>query len=311
VDELRAICIRAPGNDLIAVECENLTGGRPDSQGVADCHKLDLIPRAAFIKLGLRCIAQAETLEELVCQIDVQRLVTDFFRIDLLRLTPYISVPEKEAIIEVANVLIGAPRLKDPDRRFLIVVQEKKLWFGEILASAQRSYRKHDAKPFRTTSSLPSRLARSLVNLVAPPAKVILDPFCGTGSILLEANAIGLAAYGVDSNPKMVGMSRLNLMHFGYPAQVEWGDALDCQRKTDAIVTDLPYGRILKISLGRLSSILKHATQLAPLAIYLAEEDISDLLSQAGYTQIEVFKVRKSRVMQRFVHRAISGNLTV
>ncbi len=306
MDELRAICARIPGNELAAAECKNLTGGSPDAQGVAVCQRLDLIPRSAYVSLGLHCFAKADTLEELVRQIGRRRLEADRFRIDLLRLPPCVAVTEREAVIQAANALEGAPDLDYPAHRYLIVAQEECLWFGEVLAAAQHSYQQHDAKPFRTTSSLPSRLARALVNLVAPPAKTILDPFCGTGSILLEANAIGLRAYGVDLNKKMTGMSRMNLAHFGYPVEVEWGDALDCQQKAEAIMTDLPYGRVLKIDPKRLMTILKHAVHLAPLAIYLAEEDISSFLAEAGYQKIEVFRVRKSHAITRFVHRAIS-----
>ncbi len=306
MDELRAICARISDNDLVAAECKNLTGGSPDAEGVAACQRLDLIPRAAYTTLGLRCITQADTLEALVSQIAAMGLQADRFRIEMLRLSPWTRYSEREAVILAANALSGAPDLDTPARRFILVAQKEYLWFGEILAATQHGYRQHDAKPFRTTSSLPSRLARALVNLVAPPATTILDPFCGTGSILLEANAIGLTAYGMDLNPKMAGMSRLNLAHFGCPAQVDLGDALDCQRRVDAIVTDLPYGRILKIDPKRLIAILKHVVELAPLAIYLAEEDISEMLSKAGYRQIEVFGVRKSHSLTRFVHKARS-----
>jgi tRNA (guanine10-N2)-dimethyltransferase len=309
VDELLAICTRMPGNELAAVECQNLTGGAPDAQGVAVCQRLDLIPRAAFISLGLHCIARAVSCEELIRQIARRRLAADRFRIDVLRLTPCIPIIDREVVIQAANSLDGAPDLSNPAHRFLIISQEECLWFGEILAVAQRDYRQHDSKPFHTTSSLPSRLARALVNLVAPPTQAILDPFCGTGSILLEASAIGLASYGLDKNIKMTGMSRLNLAHFSYPVQVGWGDALECQQKVGAIVTDLPYGRILKIDRQSLLAILKHLANLAPVAIYLAEESISDLLVEAGYQRIEVYKVRKTHALTRYVHRAISkGN---
>jgi predicted RNA methylase len=306
MEEYRAICPRILGNELTAAECKNLTGGWPDAEGVAACRRLDLIPRAAFINLGLRCYAQADTLAELIGQIAGLPLLADRFRIDVLRLSLNNHISERDAVIRTADVLDGSPDLDVPQHRFMIAIQESCLWFGEILTGTQRSYLPHNAKPFRTSSSLPSRLARGLVNLVAPPALTILDPFCGTGSILLEANAIGIQAYGVDLNPKMTRMSRKNLAHFGYPVNVEWGDALDCQQTADAIVTDLPYGRILKIDPRRLVAILKHAVHLAPLAIYLAEEDISLKLAEAGYRNIEVFRVRKSHTMQRFVHRAHS-----
>lgn len=302
--QLRAICARISGNELPAAECENLTGGLPDGQGVAACQRLDLIPRSAYISLGLSCLAQAESLEDLVREVATQGLSADRFRIDVLSISQERHISGRQAVIEIANVLEGAPDLDNPIHRFAIVVQDRCLWFGEVLNNCQHSYRKHDAKPYRTTSSLPSRLARALVNLVPPATQTILDPFCGTGSILLEAYAIGLTAFGGDVNPKMTGMSRLNLEHFGYPVPVEWMDVLDCQRRVDAIVTDLPYGRILKIERLKLKSIFEHAVQLATHAIYLAEEDLSTMMAEAGYKKIEVYAAHKSHALTRVVHRA-------
>jgi tRNA G10 N-methylase Trm11 len=176
------------------------------------------------------------------------------------------------------------------------------LWLGELLAENARTYQQHDVKPWRTSSSLPSRLARALINLVAPPARTILDPFCGTGSILLEAQAVGLTAYGVDSNPRMVGMSRQNLAHFGYPVLAEIGDALTSSRSADAIITDLPYGRLLEVNVPAIQHAFDHLLQLAPRAVYLAGSDLSASLTLAGYRQVEVLEVRKRHNMSRFVH---------
>jgi SAM-dependent methyltransferase len=63
--------------------------------------------------------------------------------------------------------------------------------------------------------SYPARLhpatARVLVGLVAegaPRAQPILDPFCGSGTTLVEARAIGHAAIGTDLNPLAVLVAR-------------------------------------------------------------------------------------------------------
>jgi tRNA G10 N-methylase Trm11 len=188
-----------------------------------------------------------------------------------------------------------------------VAAQADRLWFGEILAEPARDYRLHDTKPYRTSSSLPARLARALVNLVAPPAGSILDPFCGTGSILLEACALGLHAYGVDNNIKMRGMSRRNLAHFDYAATVELGDAQECTQRADAIVSDLPYGRLLEQDTAALRQVLGHTAGLAPQAVYLAEQDITPWLVDAGYARVACYRVRKHHSMSRYVHHAWRG----
>ena len=101
----------------------------------------------------------------------------------------------------------------------------------------------------------------------------------------------------------MAGMSKRNLMHFGYPAQVERLDALAATRTADAIVTDLPYGRLLEeMDWANLPALLSHLRGLAPLAVYLAEQDLSDWLHNAGYARVQVYHVRKRPGMTRFVH---------
>jgi tRNA G10 N-methylase Trm11 len=304
VDELRVVCARLPGNELVAAECEALTGGRPDTEGVAVCQRLDLVPRAAYVSLGVRCLAEARTLDALCAQIAVLPVEADRFRVEYLSLWPQAPLPKQQVVLAAADALQAYPDLTNPHHRFILVAQADKLWFGEILAEPNRDYRLHDAKPYRTSSSLSARLARALVNLVVPPAATLLDPFCGTGSILLEAGALGLQAYGMDHNFKMTGMTRRNLAHFGYLAQVTLGDARECTQPADALVTDLPYGRLLEIDREALKRVLLHTIQLAPHAVFLAEEDITPWLEDAGYARVECYRVRKHARMNRCVHRA-------
>jgi tRNA G10 N-methylase Trm11 len=226
------------------------------------------------------------------------------FRIEFLRLAQSNPVHKLEAILAAAEALNAYPNLKQPAHRFLLVAGESGLLFGEILAECDHAYQQHSAKPYSTSASMPARLARALVNLVAPPARSILDPFCGTGSLLLEAQALGLAAYGLDHNPKMVGMTRRNLAHFGYQAQVGRGEAETCSQPADAVVTDLPYGRFSLADPAGLLPTFRRLVTLAPQAVYLAGSDISAQLAEAGYRKIEVLHVRKRAAMSRCVHVA-------
>lgn len=56
----------------------------------------------------------------------------------------------------------------------------------------------------------PTTAAR-LVALAAPPGAVVLDPFCGSGTVLVEALAAGRQAVGTDLNPLAVRLSRLKV----------------------------------------------------------------------------------------------------
>ena len=204
----------------------------------------------------------------------------------------------------LAKILPAYPDLDNPQHRFLLLLRDDGLWFGEVLVKCEHSYERHDAKPHHTTVSLPSRLARALVNLVVPPAGSLIDVCCGTGSVLLEAQALGIPVYGADWSWHGVQMAKKNLAHFGYQAQVERADARTCTRTAEALVTDLPYGRISEEDKAITRAILERGRRLAPVAVYVSGYSITDWLAAAGYREVEQYQVRKHTGFVRYVHVA-------
>ncbi|MBI5536603.1 MAG: hypothetical protein HY898_28035 [Deltaproteobacteria bacterium] len=63
--------------------------------------------------------------------------------------------------------------------------------------------------------SYPARMhptvARRLVELFAPTRGVVLDPFCGSGTVLVEARLAGREAIGVDLNPLAAALATLKV----------------------------------------------------------------------------------------------------
>ncbi len=308
---LLAFCIRLPGNevnDLVAAECAALTGGRPDADGVAFCDTLERIPQAAYVRMGLRRLVHAPSFTELLDGLREARLDLPDFRIFSLELSARFPLPSHEAIVAAADQIPYRPNLTQPRHRFLLVAQAANFWLGEILVESRQDYARHARKPYHVSSSLDARIARALVNLVAPPARSLIDPCCGTGSILLEAHALGLETYGADYNPKLMSKARRNLEHFGYPPRVDRTDAREWPRTADALVTDLPYGHRLESADAIIPDILAHAIHLAPAAVYVAGDNIAPQLVAAGYTDIEVLRIVKHNSFIRYVHRAKSGS---
>ena len=102
--------------------------------------------------------------------------------------------------------------------------------------------------------SLDPRLARTMVNLtryLGEPPERIIDPFCGTGGILIESTLSGIPVYGSDLDTRMVEGSRQNLEQikvnpslyelFTYDATRL--EALWSETEGSAFVFDPPYGR--------------------------------------------------------------------
>jgi tRNA (guanine10-N2)-dimethyltransferase len=85
-----------------------------------------------------------------------------------------------------------------------------------------------------------------MVNLArAKAGELVLDPFCGTGSVLVEAAIIGCRILGCDVQRRMAEGTRRNLKHFGIEPE---GLVIADSRKLplsqiDHVVTDPPYGK--------------------------------------------------------------------
>ena len=149
--------------------------------------------------------------------------------------------------------------LKNPDKTFIGIITDEKLVLGLKLTditSKTFSERRPRKKPFFHPSAMPSKMARCMVNLAHGKAEsLVLDPFCGTGTSLIEASYIGCRAVGVDAQKRMILGTRKNLRYFNISAE---GLVLADSRKppffkVDCVVTDPPYGRS--------SSTLKSTTE--------------------------------------------------
>ena len=104
--------------------------------------------------------------------------------------------------------------------------------------------RKVQNRPFFHPTSLHPKYARALVNLSRTGEnETLLDPFCGTGGILIEAALCGVKAVGIDVDNQMVRGAQDNLAFYHLSAKVRQGDARRTRIKCDGIATDPPYGR--------------------------------------------------------------------
>jgi tRNA (guanine10-N2)-dimethyltransferase len=100
-------------------------------------------------------------------------------------------------------------------------------------------------RPFFHPSVLYPKFARFLVNLThVKENQLLLDPFCGTGSILIEASLMGMHSFGGDISRRMCIGALKNLKYFNIQNSV----VINCDMsrtpllKIDGLSTDIPYG---------------------------------------------------------------------
>lgn len=101
-------------------------------------------------------------------------------------------------------------------------------------------------RPFFYPGSMNPKLARCMVNLSRiKEGELLLDPFCGTGGILIEAGLIGCKVVGSDIYWKMQNGTAINLDYYGIENYRTFHldvRELKMYEKVASVVTDPPYG---------------------------------------------------------------------
>lgn len=128
-------------------------------------------------------------------------------------------VPNNERELNTAQVYHN--HLSDEHGAELVIVADKNRTVIARTVAVQDidSYTQRDrGRPRRDArvGMLPPKLAQIIINLAASQTdpkfgSVVLDPFCGTGVVLLEASLMGFDVYGSDLEPRMVEYSEANL----------------------------------------------------------------------------------------------------
>jgi tRNA (guanine10-N2)-dimethyltransferase len=174
-------------------------------------------------------------------------------RVKKLDRTSIYNTSELEREIgEIIKINVGEKsivNLDDPSILIRIILFNKNALVGHRIATISKKHffkSKPHKRPFFYPGSMSPKLARCMVNLTRiKRGDTLLDPFCGTGGILIEAGIIGARVIGTDIDPKMVNGTGINLKtSLISNFQVYRSDvrSLKLPFKVDAIVTDPPYG---------------------------------------------------------------------
>lgn len=135
--------------------------------------------------------------------------------------------------------------LKNPKNKIYVLSCGDKIFFCKLLWENNKDYmlRKAHLRPVLYPSSLHPKIAKACVNLLNAGNSVVVDPFCGTGGILIEASLLGRKIVGYDINDKMLKSCEKNFKHYkikNYKLQKK--NALTLDKRYKYIISDLPYG---------------------------------------------------------------------
>ncbi len=214
---------------------------------------------------------------------------------------------DKQSVLrEVASRIGGKVNLRFPSRKFVIYNKNYFLVTEELY---ERSIKKlidpkFKNKPMNHPSSISPIIARGMINVSGvKEGDLIADPFAGTGTILIEANRMGIRAVGTDKNRKMVNGGNDNLSFFSFERTIKHGDfsLVSSIKGINSIVTDPPYGRGSKIFSDSRKTLYKDFFTLivgmrdvTSVFCLPNEELLNDLGNYTTFTIVDKIRVHSS-----------------
>jgi len=212
----------------------------------------------------------------------------------------------------IGTMINGPVDLIHPETEYRAILSEDRCYFGRVLYRIDRGgydQRNPGKRDFFHPGVMMPRMARTLVNIAcAQPGDIVLDPFCGTGGILIEAELLGMRTIGSDFDPFMIGGSRMNAQKtdflLGDATALPVGDhSIDC------IVTDFPYGQSVCIrkadTMDRLygDALLEIRRVLRPgrRAVVVTHRDISAIAGE----YMTVLQQHSQRVHKSLTRRVL------
>lgn len=277
-----------------------------------------VVDRAAYATDICLHIASVETIQlkdvgNSVLELDgMQEIET--FRVDCINLggaEPSVDI-EKRIAEAIQNT---RPKFKvsmeEPDAVLVAAQRGGITSIGFSLARKSHprwEKRRPKTRPFFYSAALFPKFSRALVNLSrAKKGEHFLDPFCGSGSLLIEASLMGLDAIGIDISSDLCQGALRNLRTLDSPGSVITGDARKIPlRSVGGVATDIPYGKIASISgsdqkklveefLQSLHNILEEGKYL----IVVHPKQLA--FSSEGYARMNRHEIRVHRSLTRIV----------
>jgi tRNA (guanine10-N2)-dimethyltransferase len=311
-------------DDFAAREAATAAGDvRVVAPGLALARSLDRerVRTLAYTRAASRLVGQTDATVESARAVaetgDLDgRTGTVAVRARNVRATADVSTSDAERAVGAALVERGFDvDLDDPDHELRVLFADDTCLLGWLDTESIRDFgnRNPTDRPFFQPGSMSPLDARAYANLAgARPDRLLVDPMCGTGGLLVEAGLAGSRVLGVDAQEKMAAGASRNLTEY-LPADATFGVArgdATClplpDDAADGVVVDAPYGRQSKIARHDLDDLVEgalgEAARIAPRCVLIADREWREQAENAGWHTEVVFDRRVHRSLVRYVH---------
>ena len=337
---MELLCIQSQEHDKLplaelkaVIECENMELNISKiTEGLILLTDIPNKNSDDYYQTLVRRLGYTHEVEEVILKSSIDNLEKDILAIDwskyisknfAVRVKRFNSQIDTVAIERNAGSLILSKcenikvKLKKPDSLIRLVAHENTIYIAiEKFKLNKKHFEeiKPHKRPFFYPGSMSPKLARCMVNLSrANAGDLVLDPFCGTGGILIEAGLIGCKVAGSDVNWKMKNGSAINLDYCGITDYRTFNvdvRELKMYEKVASVVTDPPYG--ISTSTGDVDgneifneffhSIYDNMKDDAYLCMASPHYvDLNPMIDEVGFELVEQYGIKMHRSLTRII----------
>lgn len=260
--------------------------------------------RSPYIKHRMSVIYRADSLEDLIRQLQIHKAAYDNFKF------VHFSFEGGElgyaewirCVTELARWIDGEVDMVHP-KTTLGVTKVQGTWIlGEYEKNDNR-WQEHNNKPNTNSHSLRIQVAKALVNIAVGDAVNcrLIDPCCGVGTVVIEAVSMGIDVKGYELSWPTAGKAKKNMAFFGYKNVITRGDMHAIQEHFDVAIIDIPYGLFTPVTLEQQKAIITTAHRIADKVVIITFEDMEEVIISAGFTIVD-----RCRMTKGYFKRCIS-----
>ena len=337
---MELLCIQSqehselPLAELKAVmECENIDAQiNPITEGLVILYNIADEDMCDYYRILTKRLGYTHEVHELILKSDVDNLSHDVESVDWSEyIDETFAVRVKRIRTEVDTV--GMERelgtlildncdnikvnLSKPKTLIRVVAYGNKLFVAiERIKLNKKHFEesKPHKRPFFYPGSMNPKLARCMVNLSRiREGQLLLDPFCGTGGILIEAGLIGCKVVGSDIYWKMQNGTGINLDYYGITDYRTFHldvRELKMYEKVSSVVTDPPYGiststgdvdgeEIFKEFFHAIYDNMKDDAYLCMASPHYV--DLNPMVDEVGFEIVEQYGIKMHRSLTRII----------
>jgi tRNA (guanine10-N2)-dimethyltransferase len=288
----------------IAKSYDKNTSHQTDSRLVITDSKVPwnkIASRATFVRTAGKIV---DTFSDLFSELDLTLLhKSDTFACRTINLSSKkmdLSNIQKTVGATIRQASGAKVSLSNPALTVYLIFTDSQNYLGY---STRISGQKRPKKLIKSPFELSWKLSRAMVNLSGlNESETLCDPFCGTGTILLEAESMGIKSIGIDFDKKMCDVAKKNLAANGFHSKIINAGYEQIKKLSyDGIVTDLPYGISSKSSESP-KKLISDFVSILPRKAKLA------LMCKKDLDQIELKPAKKYEIYR---HKSLTRTILV